>query len=155
MARTKLTKAQKDALLQWVGEGLTSGEINDRAAKFDPPFEVKRTLVDYYRKTRAATIKDLAREEEPLSTGLALRAERVRVLQELAARLKDDILGDNLWLTDVKYSGNQQVFIERFNASEVSEFRATLAQIADEVGDKKPDQIIPSEITVRFVKGEK
>jgi hypothetical protein len=155
MARTKLTKAQKEQLLQWVGEGLTSGEINERAAKLDPPFEVTRAHVDYYRRTRAIKLADLSKEEDALSTGLALRAVRVSKLQALAELMEDDLLNGNLWVTDIKYVGNQQVNVEKFNSAEVSEYRATLAQIADEVGDKKPDQIIPSEITVRFVKGEK
>ena len=46
----KLRKAQTDILLTWIGEGLDTAEINERAAKFKPRFKVSKQQVDYYRK---------------------------------------------------------------------------------------------------------
>ncbi len=150
----KLNKGQKEQLLQWVAEGLQTDEINKRAAEFDRPFSVSRSQVAYYRVTREADLKELALsgEFDALNSGLAIKANRVQRLQLLAAMLEEDLMGGVLWTTDVKAVGLEKVYIERFNAAEVSEYRATLDQIAGEVGDKKQDPLIPSEITVRFVK---
>jgi len=140
-----------------VGEGLSSTEINQQAATFEIPFKVSRSQVDYFRKTRNVDIKKMIQESEfdALNSGLALKAERVKRLQLLAALMEEDLFGGVLWVNDVKGIGRgedfQTVDIERFNQSETSEYRATLDQIAGEVGDKKPDQLIPSEIKVAFV----
>lgn len=140
-----------------VGEGLSSTEINQQAAAFEIPFKVSRSQVDYFRKTRNVDIKKMIQDSEfdALNSGLALKAERVKRLQLLAALMEEDLFGGVLWVNDVKGIGRgedfQTVYIERFNQSETSEYRATLDQIAGEVGDKKPDQLIPSEIKVAFV----
>lgn len=155
----RLKKAQKEKLLEWVAEGLRTDEINARAAEYDPPFAVSRKLVDYYRRTRAFEHKAILKEVErnALSTGLALREVRVEKLQRLAEMLEDDLINKGLtWTTDVKGFGQGKNFtrieIERFNAEEIKEYRALLDQISSEVGDKKPDQVIPSEIIVTFGK---
>lgn len=150
----RLNKGQKEKLLEWVAEGLQSDEINKRAALFDPPFSVGRSQVRFYRVTRGTSLKALAQASEfdALNSGLALKSVRVQRLQVLAGMLEDDLFDGLTWTTDVKAVGVEKVYIDRFNQAEVSEYRATLDQIASEVGDKKPDQIVPSEITVRFVK---
>lgn len=152
----KLSKAQKDQLLQWVGEGLESGEINRRAALFEEPFQIRRQQVDYYRQTRKVDMQEITRADETsaLQKGLALREERVKRLAALAEKLEYDLMGegDSLWVSDVKAVNNEPVYITRFNAAEVSEYRALLEQIAEEVGDTKPDNVQPTHITVQFVK---
>lgn len=152
----KLTKAQREKLIEWAGEGLESGEVNKRAALFNPPFKVRRQQVDYYRQTRKVDMQEIVKADETsaLNRGLALREERVKKLAALAAKLEYDLLGDgdSLWVDDVKSVNNEAVYITRFNAAEVSEFRALLAQIAEEVGDTKPDNVPPTHITVQFIK---
>ena len=52
----RLKKAQREALLSWIAEGLQTDEINKRAAKFKPRFNVSTRLVTHYRKTRGVKL---------------------------------------------------------------------------------------------------
>ena len=136
----RLKKSQKEAVIQWIAEGVQSDEINERASRFDPPFEVFRQQVDYYRKTRDAAIKAIvaAGEQEALTEGLALKGERVKKLKQLAALMENDLFGGFLWLDQVKGVGSgdiaQIVDYEEFNAGEVVQYRGVLDDIAKEVG---------------------
>lgn len=142
----RLKKNQKEKLLAWISEGLQSDEINDRAAQFDDPFSVSRQQVDWYRERRAVDIKAIqaAGEHDALTTGLALRAERVRRLQQLAALMEKDLFGGFLWTDQVKALGSgefmQVVDYEEFNTAEVQQYRGVLDDIAKEVGDRKVKQ---------------
>lgn len=138
----RLKKGQKEAVIQWIAEGVQSDEINERASRFDPPFEVTRPQAAYYRKTREAAIKALveAGEQEALSEGLALKGERVKKLKQLAALMEKDLMGGFLWLDQVKGIGSGDlakiVDYEEFNAGEVSAYRGVLDDIAKEVGHR-------------------
>lgn len=140
--KTRLTKDQKGALLKWVAEGLETDEINKRADMFDPSFCVSRAQVDYYRKTRKINIKAIAQSDEydALSTGLALKAERVKRLSLLAALMEEDLFSGVMWTQDVKMIGSgdyqERVEFELFNASEVQQYRGALDDIAKEIGDR-------------------
>lgn len=139
----KLTKKQRTQLLAWIAEGVDSGEINTRAKKFKPPFEVSRQQVDYFRKTRGVDIDQIKNEEEfdALKTGLALKENRVQLLQELADKMKSDLFENNLlWTDEVKGVGSadnfQLIDYKLFNSSEVQQLRGVLSDIADEVGGR-------------------
>lgn len=142
----RLKKSQKESLLKWISEGLQSDEINDRAAQFDEPFQVSKQHVDYYRARRAVDIKAIqhAGELNALTAGLALKAERVRKLQMLAALMEKDLFGGFLWTDQVKALGSgefmQVVDYEEFNTAEVQQYRGVLDDIAKEVGDRKVKQ---------------
>lgn len=153
----RLLKNQKETLLTWISDGLQSDEINLRAALFDPPFEVSRQQVDWYRSTRAKSIAAMsaAAEHDALTAGLALKSNRVLKLQQLAALMEQDIFGGFLWTDQVKMIGSgpfaKEVDYEEFNTAEVQQYRATLDDIAKEVGDRKqastvlnvtPDQLL-------------
>ncbi len=122
--------------------GYRSDEINSRAADFDPAFTVSRRQVNYYRKTRGIDTKRLeeAGEHAALHTGLALVAERVKKLKELAALLEDDIFGDLLWTDNVKGVGSGPIATivdyEEFNAAEVVAYRGVLDDIAKEMSQR-------------------
>lgn len=78
---------------------------------------------------------------EVLEDGLALDYERVRKLKDLASYLWDEIQNpENVWLADVKKIGvgedAERVDLVKFNASLIGEFRATLDDIAKEVGER-------------------
>ena len=139
----RLKKSQKEAVLKWIAEGLKSGEINERAAIFIPPFSVSRRQVDYYRQTRDADIKALiaAGEQDALSEGLALKGERVKRLKQLAALLEKDLFGGFLWLDQVKGVGSGDIATlvdyEEFNKAEVDAYRGVLDDIAKEQGHRK------------------
>lgn len=139
----RLKKQQKEALLVWIGEGLETDEINDRAKVFDPPFTVTRPNVAKYRKTRAIALSELQAkgEQDALTHGLALKAERVRRLQLLAELLEKDLFGGFLWLDQVKSIGggpfSEKIEYEEFNTAEVQQYRGILDDIAKELGDRK------------------
>lgn len=141
--RVNLTTFQKKALIRWVAEGLETDEINERAARYDPPFEVKRSLVNYYRKTRRVDLAAITKrqEHEALSTGLALKSVRVEKLKRLAALHEQDLFGGLLWLDQAKSIGGgdyQQVIeYEEYNAPQVKEYRGLLDDIAQEMGERR------------------
>lgn len=139
----RLKKKQKEAVIAWVTEGLETSEINARAKKFKPPFNVSRQQVDFYRETRKAdlaTIKAIG-EFASMTQGFALKENRVNALQTIAALMYRDITNGFLWLDQVKALGSGEymdvVDYEEFNASEVKEFRAALDDIAKEMGQRK------------------
>ena len=94
----RLKKTQKEAVLKWIAEGLQSGEINDRAAGFIPPFSVSRQQIDYYRKTRDVEIDALvaAGEQEALSEGLALVADGLDTPRKIKAGISKSKLPKSL-----------------------------------------------------------
>ncbi len=144
MAAPKLRKAQREALLSWIAEGLGTTEINERAGAFHDPFEASTQLVDYYRRRNGIEIQRLitAGEQRAMLSGLGKKAERVDTLKQLAEKLKADLLEEDLlWLDRVKSIGSgdyQQVIPYReFNQAEVESLRGVLDDIAKELGDRK------------------
>lgn len=144
----KLNKEQKEVLLKWIAEGIGMGVINERAAVFDPPFSVLRSQVTFYRNTRKLDIKQIrdAGEHEALTSGLAIKAERVRVLQRLADKMLKDLVPEQegarsyLWTDQVKGIGGGEDF-ERidyleFNKAEVDALRGVIDDIAKEMGGR-------------------
>lgn len=166
----RLLKNQKETLLTWISEGLQTDEINLRAAVFDPPFEVSRQQVDWYRSTRAKSIAAMSAvaEHDALTTGLALKSERVRKLQQLATLMEADIFGGFLWTDQVKMIGSgpfsKEVDYEEFNTAEVQQYRGTLDDIAKEVGDRRTNSVntnvqidwenVPAELRDSFIDGK-
>ena len=138
----RLQKGQKSALLEWVAAGLESGQINNMAGEFAPPFSVSRAQVDYYRKTRKVNLKELSEsgEVDALVTGLSQKGERVKRLQLLAAMMEEDLFGGVLWTDQVKSIGSgmsqERIEYEEFNAGEVQQYRGLLDDIAREVGGR-------------------
>jgi hypothetical protein len=139
----RLKKKQKEAVLAWIAEGLETGEINERAAKFKPSFDVSYQQVDYFRSTRKADLEAIkaSGEFEALTQGFALKENRVKALQTIANMMYRDITNGFLWLDQVKALGNgdsmEVVDYEEFNTAEVKEFRAALDDIAKELGHRK------------------
>ena len=139
----RLKKTQKEAVIEWLAEGLKTPEINKRAAVHRTPFSVSRAQVDYCRRTRKIEMDVLlkAGEFNALNSGLALVDERVARLQALAELMWNDLTGGFLWLEDVKGVGSGEaattVDFETFNRAEVDAFRGVLDDIAKEVGHRK------------------
>lgn len=120
--RSKATLNQWSSKFEWV----------NRAATYDA--EIERQKND--------------RARDIMQSGLALEHERAEKLKALAAFLEgqlyergEDGVYHNVWLPDVKQIGSGQyaerVDIERFNAALLSEYRATLDDIAKETGGRK------------------
>jgi len=99
-----------------------------------------------------------------MQSGLALSHNRVEELKTLASFLKSQMYeqgktGDyhNVWVPDVKQIGRgpdaERVDIERFNAPIISEFRATLDDLAKETGGRVNKVEHSGEQVVRVVGG--
>jgi len=138
----RLRKAQKEAVLTWIAEGLQTDEINQRAAAFKTPFRVTRQNVDAYRKSRKHdldAIKKLS-ETNALTTGFALREHRVLMLSRLAELIAKDLFGGFLWTEEVKGVGAgpvaEVVHYDEFNRAEVEAFRGVLDDIAAETSGR-------------------
>lgn len=111
----------------------------ERADAFDAAWEARKT----------------EEREAAMAYGLALDYERVERLKRLANFLEGQIYerGEggvlhNVWVPDVKSIGSgefaERVDIERFNAALLSEYRATLDDIAKEAGGRIKKQDITS-----------
>lgn len=157
----RLKKAQKEILLEWIAEGLTSDEVNSRAAELDDPFNVSRQQVDHYRKTRELDIQEIIKADEhrALKTGLSKKSERVKLLKRVAQRLTEDLFErDLVWTDMVKGIGSKEDFqvieYEEFNSAEVKELRGVLDDIAKEVGDRQTriDGSFDGEIVFKVVR---
>lgn len=142
----RLLKAQKEAVIEWVAEGLETDEINKRAAKFKPRFKVSKTQVAFYRKSRGAVLNEIkeADEHDALKAGFALRIKRVEVLQKLADKMAEDLvpangMGSKLWTPNKKSVGMIAYDYLEFNKAEVDALRGVLDDIAKEVGERRPD----------------
>lgn len=139
----RLRKAQKEAVLTWIAEGLQTDEINKRAAVFEPPFVVTRQNIDRYRRTRALDLKAIAAisETNALTEGYALKEHRVMKLSQLAIMLEKDLMGGFLWTEEVKGVGSGEIAeivdYEEFNRAEVEAYRGVLDDIAKETGGRK------------------
>lgn len=131
---------------------------------------VTRSQVQGYRDRRALDLESIRRagEHDALTTGLALKAERVKRLQQLAALMERDLFGGFLWLDQVKMIGSgdsaTEVDYEEFNTAEVQQYRATLDDIAKEVGDRRANTVntnvqidwdkVPPDIRDAFIDGK-
>lgn len=147
----RLQKKQRKNLLAWISEGLKTDEINERAKEFTPPFHVSTQQVDWYRARNQVKLKEIqeADDYDALTTGLALKEERVKRLQELAKLIEGDLFGDRLWLDRVKAAGFMRVDYEEFNATEVQQYRGVLDDIAKEMGQRKQQVEHSGQIDVR------
>jgi hypothetical protein len=147
----KLKKKQREALIQWVAEGLESDEINQRASAFKPRFKVLRSQVTYYRNSRDKSLQEIKAQDETsaLKTGYALREQRVASLQQLASVIFQELTRDEdnrLWTENAKGIGAganaERYDYFEFNRSEIEAFRGVLDDIAREVGERRPDVLV-------------
>lgn len=145
------TEEQINALLSWIAEGMTGGEINNAAANFTPAFHISDQLIYHYRKTRELDIEKLREDKEfvALRTGLAVKTNRVKALMRLAARLEEDIeVKKKLWLKRQRSfltspKEYKVVTEEEFIAPLVKELRGIYDDIAKETGGR----ILKADIT--------
>lgn len=110
-------------------------EWAERASAYDAEFEVLKN----------------EERQRVFNQALSLDFGRVKELIELAEFLKEQLYEQdedgnfcNIWNPDVKGIGKgedyERIDIERFNSALVSEYRATLKDIADEVGGRVKKQ---------------
>lgn len=129
-------------MLSLISAGLQTDEINKRARKFKPAYEVSRQQVDFYRDSRGVKLDEIkeSSESEALRRGFALVENRVEALNELAELLKEELKTDRRWLPRVKQIGTGKhakvVHYEEFNRVELNSFRDVLDDIAKEMGGR-------------------
>lgn len=140
----RLNKAQREALLSWLAEGLLSDEANRRSAVFEPPFAISRQTMDGYRKRWNIRIAEIREEADnaAIREGLAKKSERVLLLRRLAEHMTADLFERKLfWTSMVKGIGDkdnyERIEYEEFNGAEVTQLRGVLDDIAKEVGERK------------------
>jgi len=85
--RVRLTNEQKLLIQEWVAAGKTNQQIIRLAAENDPPFVVKsanisKTFRKGSEKKEAVVLEE--RSAEAVSAGLAVKEERIRMLEETA-----------------------------------------------------------------------
>ena len=86
-----LTNDQKLLIREWVAAGKKNREIIRLAAEHDPPFVISGANISKnFRKgveQQTARIRQEEREEDVLRAGLAVKEERIRMLDETARYL--------------------------------------------------------------------
>jgi len=140
----KLNKKQREKLKELVATGLLTDEINAITATFKPPLQVTRQQVDGYRKRLEPKISEILKERElsPLMTGIAIKENRISLLQQLAEEMKKDLLEKKrMWVVNnyrMVGRGEDAVLMEyeEFNQAEVNQLRGVLDDVAKEVGGR-------------------
>ena len=145
----KLQRKQQNKLLEWAAEGLTLTEINERAALFDPPFDVEWLQLKHARKRFNKTYSELKEEfeEQAFGEGLARRAVRLREKMERHALLKQiiseraghvemqDAPGGKTGLLALDYKGKDaDRAVYKLDAALLKEMRDLEREIAIELG---------------------
>jgi len=155
----KLDKLQRQQIKGWVVQGLSTSEINKLAEKCDPPFTVARQQVSDYKKRYTPVVKAMieAKQSSPLKEGLAIKENRIALLQQLADAMRRDLIdNDKTWIVErVVTVGNQPVEIEGFNHQEMNQMRGVLDDLAKETGGRTINANLnvreKGEITVTFI----
>lgn len=135
---------QQFLIVQWLAEGLTTKEMNQRAAVVKPPFTISAQEAYYYRVTREIDVEEArkARSSEALNSGFAVKENRIAAMNELATKIFEELLGEGgkLWLQNVKGIGSgpdyERVEYEEFNRSGVEALRGLMDDIATEVNQR-------------------
>lgn len=149
----RFTAEQRTFLLSLVTQPLTIGQIQTKCQKFKFPFLPSDFAITKYRQKADVRVKELYTESDDfgLNKGLALKANRIIVLEQLAQRLMQDMLPkdsqkEKLWLENWKGLGNGANFTlrkyEEFNHQEVIQLRGLLEDIAKEKNERngKPNE---------------
>lgn len=144
----KLTRKQQNKLLEWAAEGLRLDEINERAAKFDPPFEVEWLQLKHARKRAGKRFNELRErfEQEAFNEGLARRAVRLREKMARHSLLKQvisergqaedmqGVAGGKTGLLVKDYKGQSERAVYKTDVALLKELRDLEREIAIELG---------------------
>lgn len=146
----KITPSQRKALLEWVTNEPTArrADLNDRAALFDPPFEVDWLVLKQARQRAGVRIKEVLEdwEKEAVSSGLAQRATRIALKSErhdllrqvIAERGEEaemqNIPGGKTGLLVREYKGSDFRPVYKVDTGTLKEMRDLEREIAIELG---------------------
>ena len=90
----RLTNDQKLLIQEWVAAGKSNREIIRLAAEHEPPFKVNGANISKtFRKPVREKVEKIRekKEEDVLRSGLAVKEERIRMLEETAQYLFSEI----------------------------------------------------------------
>src|SRR5688572_17328783 len=151
MGKHNLTTGQRRLLVAWAAEGLDLREINECAAKEDPPFEVTENNLKHVRRHGKKTYSQLKEEyeREAATEGYARRGVRIREISALIDRhlalikargeeMAGEVAGGGTGLLARDYRGKDaDTLVYKYDAAPVREVRGLWDDLAREVGDRK------------------
>lgn len=135
----KYTIKQREFLKMLVAAGAVLGEIREKCAAFEEPFKPSANAIQSYRTILGVKINDLIAKGEltALNTGLALRENRVKALQQLAEKMHRDLFKENLvWIDDAKTVAQERYDFKQFNKAQIDAYLRILDDIAKETGGR-------------------
>jgi hypothetical protein len=165
----KHTREQQNKLLEWAAEGLTRKEINERAASFDPPFEVDWNNVKHAREKASKKYAEIKKEfeDEAMKEGLARKAVRLRemsalyekhlaLIQARGKEMEGEVKGGETGLMARDYKGKDaDTPVYKYDAPLIREMRGLLDDIAKELGERKTSvDMSGSEIILKVQYGD-
>jgi len=144
----KLTRDQRKLLIAWAAEGLELWEINERAAKCDPPFEVEWHQLKHVRKVSKTRISELRKRfrEEATCEGVAnsfarirAKARRIGLLEQIRIERGQDVNiqevpGGKTGLLVREYKGHSDLPVYKIDTGLLKEMRDLEKEIAIELG---------------------
>ena len=137
-----LNQDQKNLVRGWVAAGKTDKEIIALAKNQDPPFTISRQNISkHYRKQTEKKVREIVREkheDDALRSGLALKEERIRMLQETAEFLYKEI-------KQIPAARAQMV------PTYVNSMRGCLDDIAKELGQRSTKMDVNANVRVRDI----
>ena len=144
----KLTRDQRKLLIAWAAEGLELWEINERAAKCDPSFEVEWHQLKHVRKVSKARISELRNQfrEDAENEGVAnsfarvrAKARRIGLLEQIRIERGQDVNmqevpGGKTGLLVREYKGHSDLPVYKIDAALLKEIRELEKEVAIELG---------------------
>jgi tRNA pseudouridine-54 N-methylase len=135
-----LSKEQKKLVKVWVAAGLKDQEIIRRAQEQVPPFHIsQQNISKNYRKHTERKIREIVNREEEesvLRSGLAVRENRIKRLQEYEAELSR-----KLYLAK---DGKE-------TSALINQARGCLDDIAKEMGERREKIDVSSNVHIRDI----
>lgn len=152
----RFSKVQREYLIEWIAAGDNLAAVKKKAAASEPPFVVSAKSFEYWqRDVRGRTNRAIEEgQEAALKSGLAVRGERVRQLNEMADILRAELLGGKLWVDRVRGIGSGEDFKrveeQEFNRAELDLWRTLVDDIAREVGGRRVENHQTGEVSVKI-----
>ncbi len=146
VGRQLYNQDQRDLIVEWIVSGLNNPAIFDRMRRREWALCNPRCL-DGYRQRYGVNLNEIRKQRvnAALSRGFALRMERVEALQRMGERL-EDVIETHLVRIRSRWVGPKEggaLHNEEFVDTDLTrEFRQTLKDIGQEVGQLTPDFLV-------------
>jgi hypothetical protein len=128
-------KKQEETRTDTSGEGYRPGREWYGAAE-QWQWSERAGAWDAYRIAERDRLIELE-EAEIMKEQYALKHKRIKDLSKVAKLLREEVFDDKKrWVEDVKSVGKEPYYVDKFNKGIISEYRATLDDIAAEMGER-------------------